>query len=216
MLNSKLLLFIILTTISIFFIINTQTDLNKQQKEIDSIKPIVSHSTHNTLSEGACQGCHGSSWDKIALSKSRVVSTLSAEEIATALIGYKNKTYGSDLRDLMHAQVARYSDDELREFAYTLSRKFTLVDDRLEGIVTIEERSYLSLGACRGCHGSSWQKAALGESLIVSRMSYEEIKEALIGYKYSTYGRDKKELMRAQVANYSDEELEKMARSISR
>jgi len=61
-----------------------------------------------------CQGCHGTNFNKSALGQSKIVSLMSKEEVANALVGYKNKTYGRDLQDLMYKQVSKYSEFALR------------------------------------------------------------------------------------------------------
>jgi len=65
----------------------------------------------------------------------------------------------------------------------------------------------VNLGACKGCHGASFEKKAMGKSKVVSNMSKQEVSDAMIGYKNGTYGGPMKALMKAQVAKYSDEEL---------
>jgi cytochrome c553 len=71
-----------------------------------------------------------------------------------------------------------------------------------------------NLGACVGCHGADWSKAALGKSKIVKDMSQEDIATALKGYKAGTYGGPMKGVMKGQVAKYSDAELDAMAATI--
>lgn len=75
------------------------------------------------IEAGACQGCHGTDWSKIALNKSKNVSQMTHAEIATALKGYKNGTYGGPMAGLMKGQVAKYSDGDLDAFAQTIGKK---------------------------------------------------------------------------------------------
>lgn len=65
----------------------------------------------------------------------------------------------------------------------------------------------VNLGACKGCHGANWEKAALGKSKIVSDMTKDEVSAALVGYKNGTYGGAMKGVMVGQVSKYSEEEL---------
>ncbi|MBD3841846.1 MAG: cytochrome C [Campylobacterales bacterium] len=65
----------------------------------------------------------------------------------------------------------------------------------------------VNLGACKGCHGANFEKAALGKSKIVANMTKQEVTNALIGYKNGTYGGPMKGVMKGQVAKYSDAEL---------
>ncbi len=70
----------------------------------------------------ACVSCHGADWSKKALGKSKVVSDMTHAEIATALTGYKDGSYGGPMKGLMKGQISKYSDDELKEFAETIGK----------------------------------------------------------------------------------------------
>jgi len=63
---------------------------------------------------GACKGCHGANFEKHALGKSKVVKDMTKAEVATALVGYKNGTYGGVMKGVMKGQVARYSEADLK------------------------------------------------------------------------------------------------------
>lgn len=65
----------------------------------------------------------------------------------------------------------------------------------------------VELGACKGCHGQNWEKAALGKSKIVKDMSKSEVSKALVGYKNGTYGAAMAGVMKGQVAKYSEADL---------
>ncbi|PNV82218.1 MAG: cytochrome C [Sulfurimonas sp.] len=71
-------------------------------------------------------------------------------------------------------------------------------------------------GACTGCHGTDWSKAALRKSKNVAEMTHADIAASLKGYKAGTYGGPMKGLMKGQVAKYSDEELEAFAQTIGK
>jgi cytochrome c-type protein NapB len=75
-----------------------------------------------SVNAGACLGCHGSDWDKIALGKSKNVSSMTHADIAAALKGYKAGTYGGPMKGLMKGQVAKYSDADLEAFAQTIGK----------------------------------------------------------------------------------------------
>lgn len=66
---------------------------------------------------GACMGCHGQDWSKVALGKSKVVSEMSQADIATALKGYKDGSYGGPMAGVMKGQVSRYTPEQLDEMA---------------------------------------------------------------------------------------------------
>ena len=74
------------------------------------------------VNAGACKGCHGQSFEKKALGKSKDVSAMTHADIATALKGYKAGTYGGPMKGLMKGQVAKYSDADLDAFALTVGK----------------------------------------------------------------------------------------------
>ena len=74
----------------------------------------------------------------------------------------------------------------------------------------------VNAGACKGCHGQDWSKAALGKSKNVATMSHADIATALKGYKAGTYGGPMKGLMKGQVAKYSDADLDAFAQTIGK
>ena len=65
----------------------------------------------------SCYSCHGQTFEKVALGKSKVVKDMNVTEIESSLIGYKNNTYGGPMKGLMRGQVLKYNNDELKEFA---------------------------------------------------------------------------------------------------
>ncbi len=74
----------------------------------------------------------------------------------------------------------------------------------------------VNAGACTGCHGADWSKAALGKSKNVAEMTHADIAAALKGYKAGTYGGPMKGLMAGQVAKYSEAELDAFAQTIGK
>lgn len=78
-------------------------------------------------------------------------------------------------------------------------------------LVAQEEKKYdviLQSSKCMGCHGTSFEKSALGgKSKIVSQMSNEEIKKSLLGYKDGTYGGKYQRVMQGTVSYQTEEEL---------
>ena len=69
-------------------------------------------------------------------------------------------------------------------------------------------------GKCLGCHGSHFEKKAMGKSKVVSDMTHADIAAALKGYKHGTYGGPMKGLMKGQVAKYSEHDLDAFAHTI--
>ncbi len=74
------------------------------------------------VNAGACVGCHGAAWSKAALGKSKNVAEMSKADIAAALVGYKDGSYGGPMKGLMKGQVDKYSKEELEAFAQTIGK----------------------------------------------------------------------------------------------
>ncbi len=74
------------------------------------------------VNAGACTGCHGADWSKAALGKSKNVAQMSHADIAAALKGYKDGSYGGPMKGMMKGQVAKYSDADLEAFAQTIGK----------------------------------------------------------------------------------------------
>jgi len=70
------------------------------------------------------------------------------------------------------------------------------------------------LSSCTGCHGSHFEKVALGKSKVVKDMSQEEIVATLKGYRDGTYGGSMKGVMKNAVSSLSDAQIEQMAQEI--
>ncbi len=70
--------------------------------------------------------------------------------------------------------------------------------------------------ACKGCHGSNFEKPALGKSKIVKDMSKEDILKALKGYKDGSYGATMKGVMKGQVASLKEADMEAIATEIKK
>jgi len=72
----------------------------------------------------ACAACHGKSFEKVAMGKSKVVSDMTHAEIEAALLGYKNTAgFGhSPMKGAMAGQVKRYSDEDLKAFSQTIGK----------------------------------------------------------------------------------------------
>lgn len=68
---------------------------------------------------------------------------------------------------------------------------------------------------CAGCHGSSAEKPALGKSQVIKGWDAAKIVSSLKGYKDGTYGGVMKGVMKGQVTNLSDEEIEALGAYIA-
>ncbi len=60
-----------------------------------------------------CAGCHGAHGEKSALNKSKIIKDMSKADIAAAIHGYKDGTYGGAMKGLMKGQVASLSDADI-------------------------------------------------------------------------------------------------------
>lgn len=60
----------------------------------------------------SCKGCHGVNWERSALGKSKIVKDLTKEEIQTAILGYKEGSYGGIMKGVMKGQLAQFKTIE--------------------------------------------------------------------------------------------------------
>ncbi len=165
-------------------------------------KIILGTLTLTTLSlaqvdEVACKACHGVDYEKAALGVSKIVKDMTKSEVSAALIGYKNGTYGSFMKGVMHTNVKMHTNKELSTTGIGTTKK-----RHDKGV-----KSSIDLKSCKGCHGVDFEKAALGVSKIVMNMSKSEVSAALIGYKNGMYGGSMKNMMKSHVVMYTNKEL---------
>ncbi len=100
-------------------------DINIELEKIQRKKSYTPKKTSykkTTVNRSACAGCHGPHFEKMALGKSKIVANMTKSDIAYALKGYKNGTYGGPLKGIMKGQVAKYSNAVLDELADTIGR----------------------------------------------------------------------------------------------
>ena len=70
----------------------------------------------------ACSSCHGLKGEKAALGKSEVINIWSEEKIYSALMGYKDGSYGKMMKGLMQGQVKNLSKEEIRALSSYISK----------------------------------------------------------------------------------------------
>ena len=68
-----------------------------------------------------CSSCHGINGEKVALGKSKILKDMTKAEIASALNGYKDGTYGGPLKGTMTPQVKNLSADDIKALATYIS-----------------------------------------------------------------------------------------------
>ena len=71
-----------------------------------------------------------------------------------------------------------------------------------------------SVSQCASCHGSHFEKIAMGTSKVVKDMSLQEIVDSLKGYRDGTYGRALKGIMVQQTKHLDDAYIESIAKLI--
>jgi cytochrome c553 len=69
---------------------------------------------------------------------------------------------------------------------------------------------------CASCHGAAGEKAALGKSKIIKDISQADLVAAMKGYQAGTYGGAQKGLMKGQLKNYNDAQIEAVATFIAK
>lgn len=64
-----------------------------------------------------CIQCHGTKAEKVALGKSKVLASLGVDEIVSTMKGYKDGTYGGQMKAIMLPQVQNLSDADIQAVA---------------------------------------------------------------------------------------------------
>ncbi|MFT7004016.1 MAG: cytochrome c [Sulfurimonas sp.] len=68
-----------------------------------------------------CASCHGKNADQAALGKSQIIQGWSQEKLEKALHGYKDGSYGGDLKNVMKSQVKKLSDEDIEDLSEYIS-----------------------------------------------------------------------------------------------
>jgi len=69
-----------------------------------------------------CSSCHGATAEKSALGKSQIIQGWSSQRIEEAIHGYKNGTYGGQMKAIMKGQTSKLSDSEVKTLAEHISK----------------------------------------------------------------------------------------------
>jgi len=69
------------------------------------------------VNTAVCAGCHGVNFEKHAMGVSKIVNTLTKDEIKKALHGYKDGTYGGSMKTIMKGQASGLSDAQIDAIA---------------------------------------------------------------------------------------------------
>ena len=99
------------------------TNISKMVKGLVLVGAILASSSAMANADlfKKCAGCHGVHGERKALGKSKVIHNLSADEIKTALHGYKNGTYGGAMKGIMKGQVRTLDDAQIDSLATYIS-----------------------------------------------------------------------------------------------
>jgi len=90
---------------------------NKMVLALSLIGILVTGADCSDINLKSCTACHGITFEKKALNKSKIVKDMNVSDISKALIGYKNGTYGGSMKGLMKGQILKYSNTELKEIS---------------------------------------------------------------------------------------------------
>lgn len=69
-----------------------------------------------------CAGCHGQNGELHALGKSQIINEWDESKIENALLGYKNGTFGGNMKGVMKAQVVNLSEADIKSLATYISK----------------------------------------------------------------------------------------------
>jgi cytochrome c553 len=69
-----------------------------------------------------CAGCHGKNGEVHALGKSQKIGQWDEKKIEDALLGYKNGTYGGDMKGIMKGQVMQLSEADIKALSKYISK----------------------------------------------------------------------------------------------
>jgi len=69
-----------------------------------------------------CSSCHGANGEKAALGKSKILKDMTKAELATALNGYKDGSYGGASKAIMTAQVKDLSATDIKEISELIGK----------------------------------------------------------------------------------------------
>ncbi len=124
----------------------TETVAEKATKAVDAVKEVatevvestkevasaVAEKTAEVVTEAkeavtgvdlkACAACHGADFEKKAMGVSKIVKDMSKEDIITAIKGYKDGSYGGNMKALMKGQVASFDDAKIEAVAGQIAK----------------------------------------------------------------------------------------------
>ncbi len=103
----------IIILITLLFSLGYATNENSKKKQ----KNFSGKFLYNKL----CYACHGVNAEKKAFETSNIISGWSVKRITAAINGYKSRTYGTKYKELMHGQVKKLKESEIKLLAEYIS-----------------------------------------------------------------------------------------------
>ena len=76
-----------------------------------------------SLFASRCASCHGANAEKSALGQSKVIAKWSIAQVKIALNGYKDGSYGANMKMLMKNQASSLSDEQITALAEFVSKQ---------------------------------------------------------------------------------------------
>lgn len=94
-------------------------------KALDSVQktPTTTTTDGAALFATKCASCHGLKAEKKALGQSQIIAGWSSDTVKAAINGYKDGTYGKNMKMLMKGQVAALSDADVSALAEFISKQ---------------------------------------------------------------------------------------------
>ncbi len=104
-------------------VINTTNKVsNEIEQKVEAVAQVITPQSNKGAELFAkCAACHGQKAEKKALGTSQVIKGWEVEKLVTSLKGYKNKTYGGNMKTIMIGQVSTLSDEDIEAVAQHIS-----------------------------------------------------------------------------------------------
>ena len=100
-------------------------EITQKQTAVTIKKEVVVTQIEAKLSNDVykrCISCHGAKAEKKAMNQSQVIAGWSYSRLVKALNGYKNGSYGANLKAVMKAQVANMKKREIESVSDFISK----------------------------------------------------------------------------------------------
>ena len=163
--------------------------------------------------------------EQLKESTSKVANKISEESKEIALVGNEViKDISEDVivkTEEMKEEVIKVTQDTKEEMANVVQNTQEKIEQSIEEIVatktdTTNESNAKKLNLkCAGCHGQEGEKRALRKSQVIKGWTKEEVVTTLNGYKEGTYGGPLKGVMKSQVLNLSNEDINALGEYIA-